>query len=196
MIVWLGNSCRTSFTNSTKCSEYPFATSTQMYDSWGTAWRMPFSFSRSPFARPTLAATCCEMGNNNVGTKYWCNLMYKHNNTNIRRDLVVNVPHNILNAKGNIQTSYLRLSSPYFLQRISANLQLYNVCVHKWIHCAANRKGKTTIVLPVPPKNDRSNIRFKKKGVPEEGETRKPVRTAIFSTVFPLQQPFNEPSTK
>lgn len=58
MMVWLGNFPRTVLTNSTKCSEYPLATSRQMYLISGMASRMLHSFSRSACPLPELAATC------------------------------------------------------------------------------------------------------------------------------------------
>lgn len=60
MMVWLGNFPRTVLTNSTKCSEYPLATSRQMYLISGIASRMLHSLSRSACPLPELAATCWE----------------------------------------------------------------------------------------------------------------------------------------
>lgn len=58
IMVWSGNFPRTVLTNSTKCSEYPLATSRQMYLMSGMASRMLHSFSRSACPLPELAATC------------------------------------------------------------------------------------------------------------------------------------------
>lgn len=58
-MVCSGNLARTSFTNSTKCSEYPLATSRQINLTCGTASRMLLIFSRSFFPLPELTAICC-----------------------------------------------------------------------------------------------------------------------------------------
>ena len=58
MMVCSGNLDRTSFTNSTKCSEYPLATSRQINLTCGTASRMLLIFSRSFVLLPELTATC------------------------------------------------------------------------------------------------------------------------------------------
>lgn len=57
-MVCSGNLDRTSFTNSTKCSEYPLATSRQMNFTCGTASKMRLIFSRSFCPLPELTATC------------------------------------------------------------------------------------------------------------------------------------------
>ena len=58
MIVREGNLDRTCFTNSTKCSEYPLATSKQIYWTSGMDEITPSSLSRSPLFNPALTATC------------------------------------------------------------------------------------------------------------------------------------------
>lgn len=66
MIVCSGNLARTSFTNSTKCSEYPLATSRQINLTCGTASSMLLIFSRSFSPLPELTATCCTKINQEV----------------------------------------------------------------------------------------------------------------------------------
>lgn len=57
MMVCEGNFCLTSLTKCTKCSEYPFATSTQTYCIWGTAAKIAASLSKSFSPVPVLTAT-------------------------------------------------------------------------------------------------------------------------------------------
>ena len=60
MMVCSGKRFRTSFTNSTKCSEQPLATSRHTYFTWGIAFRICSSCSKSEEPVPELAARCCE----------------------------------------------------------------------------------------------------------------------------------------
>lgn len=56
MIVWDGNLCLTRLTNSTKCSEYPLATSRHMNSIAGTAPITSVIFVKSASPVPELIA--------------------------------------------------------------------------------------------------------------------------------------------